>query len=198
MKKLIFLLLVLLNFNSFAQINGKNKELSFSGSFGAVKSSYDYKSTNYNYSSESDLNFYFLSNLRFGYFLNNHFEIEPELQLLVLQSVDPFYSLNANIAYNIQVDSSRIKPFILIGYGIGNSVPFYGSLVNFDSIERELSVKQLNFGFGIKIFVSDNLAIRTEYRFQQYMYKRDYSNVNAISDYTYSFHNILFGLSFFL
>ena len=197
MKKLAVLFLLFLNFNSFAQMNGKNKELSFSGSFGALKSSYEHKSPNYSYSSEGDLNFYFLSNIRFGYFLNDHFEVEPEFQFLILERVDPFYSVNANIAYNIHVDSSNIKPFILIGYGLGNTLPLYGSLFYLDSFEREMSVRQFNFGFGLKIFVSNNLAIRTEYRFQQYKYKRDYSNLNAISDYTYSLHNILFGLSYF-
>jgi len=63
---------------------------------------------------------------------------------------------------------------------------------------KEQSVHQINFGFGLKIFVTDNIAIRTEYRFRQYKYDENYTNINTVLKNTYTFHNILFGISFFL
>ena len=199
MKEKIAVILLLMNICMYAQINGKRFELSFSGAFGEAKSSYESTSNTYSYTSEGEFHYYLFSSIRFGYLLNPNFEVEPELQILLLESIDPSYSINANLVYNIDIDSSRVKPFLLIGYGIGNTVPIYGSLINIDAYEgNKLSVNQFNAGLGMKIFVTNNIAIRTEYRFQQYSYKKDYSNIKTTSKYTYYFHQLLFGVSFLL
>ena len=188
-----------MNICLYAQINGKRFELSFSGAFGEAKSSYESTSNTYSYTSEGEFHFYLFSNIRFGYLLNNNFEIEPEVQILLLKGFDPSYSINANMVYNIDIDSSIIKPFLLVGYGIGNTVPIYGSLFSIIDCEgNNFSVHQFNAGFGMKIFVTNSIAIRTEYRFQQYSYKKEYSNIKTTSNYTYYFHQLLFGFSFFL
>ncbi len=199
MRVKIGVILLLLNICVYSQINGNRFELSFSGTFGEVKASSESTSSTYGYTSEGEFNFYFFSNIRFGYLLNTNFEIEPEIQILLLKHIDPSYSINANMVYNIDNDSSKIKPFLLLGYGIGNAVPAYGSLFSFaDYIGNNFSVHQFNAGLGMKIFVTNNIAIRSEYRFQQYSYKKEYSNVNTTTSYTYYFHQLLFGVSYFL
>lgn len=199
MKLKIAVILLLMNICAHAQINGKRVELSFSGAFGEAKLSYESTSPTYSYTSDGKFHYYLFSNIRFGYLLNANFEVEPEIQVLLLENVDPSYSINANLVYNIGIDSSRIKPFLLIGYGIGNAVPFYGSLFNIESYEgNKLSVNQFNAGLGMKIFITNNIAIRNEYRFQKYSYTKDYSNIRTTSKYTYYFHQLLFGVSFLL
>ena len=199
MKFKILVILLSLNISVLAQINGNRIELSASGTFGLVNSSYESSSPNYNYTSEGKFNYYILSNIRFGYFLNTHFEIEPEIQLLFLENIDPTYSINGNITYNFDIDSSKLKPFLLVGYGIGNAVPIFVSLIPQDLVENNsLTVHQINIGFGLKVFVTDDIAIRTEYRFRQYKYDKNYLNISTVEKYTRTFHNILFGISFFL
>lgn len=199
MKNVIVMFLLLFNISVLAQTNDSKCELSTSGTLGFISVSHESTSPTYHYSSDGEFHYYILTNFRFGYFLSANFEIEPEVQLLFLEDVDPTYSLNANIAYNFEIDSSNLTPFILAGYGIGNSVPIYGTLLPQEIYgTSDLAVNQINIGAGLKIFVSENIAIRTEYRFQQYKYEKDYSNIDTVAKYTYSLHNLLFGISIFL
>jgi len=196
--KIIVIFVLVVNIFANAQTNNKKYELSFSGTIGAFKSSLE-TSEAFSYTSESELMYYLISNIRFGYYLNRNFEIEPELQFALYEGADPSYSVNANILYNFDIDSSKIKPFLLVGYGLGNSVPFFNTLLG--PRENSPSVNQLNAGLGTKIILDNSIAIRIEYRFQLYKSEEELSNnfnPPLIHNYSYYMHNILFGISLLL
>ena len=80
---------------------------------------------------------------------------------------------------------------------MGNGMPV-------DFVGRDLvrtsdsfNVSNLNAGAGVKIFISGDIALRVEYRFQRY-YQSVQSTWNYdVKDITTS-HKVLFGISVFL
>lgn len=131
---------------------GKNVELSLSGSY-----------QNYSSGSGSGSSGALLLSPRAGFFLINGLELEPELLLMISSGSDPAYVLNANLCYNFLLEKKSI-PFLLIGYGIANTTPFFN--VPFGKTDFKIGV--FNIGAGLKIFIDNNVAIRLEYRFQKY------------------------------
>jgi opacity protein-like surface antigen len=194
--KIAMAFLLFLNICANAQINGRNYEMSFSGSFQEIKATLESSDGKYSYSSEGDFSYYINLDFRFGYLFYKGLEIEPELQYSLFEKLKTSYVINANLLYHINTDSSKLKPFLLIGYGLGKSFPFPGSYLSFEDEPRPTNL--FNAGFGLKIFITKNVAVRTEYRFQQYKYTKEYSNIHTTAKYNYYVHNLLFGFSFFL
>jgi opacity protein-like surface antigen len=65
---------------------------------------------------------------------------------------------------------------------------------------NEFNVGCLNAGTGIKYFISKNVGIRVEYRYQKYSDKNEESNGNYTyeNEYQIKLHSFLFGLSVLL
>jgi len=137
----------------------------------------------------------FLVSPRVGYFVTEGLELEPELTFAVVSQSDPMYQINGNLCYNFNRSTQTI-PFILVGYGIANTTPFLN--VPFDKID--FSVGVLNLGIGIKSYVSSDVAVRVEYRFQKYSGQGEenyygYSYTNTLSE---SVHTVQIGFCILL
>ena len=130
---------------------GKGKELSLSGSY-------------QNYSSgNSSGGGSFLASTRVGFFLGEGFELEPEMVMMLTSGSEPVYMLNGNVSYNF-VSARKGAPFLLIGYGLANTVPFF----NVPSIRLDFRIGVLNIGGGVKVFLKEGIAVRIEYRYQSF------------------------------
>jgi hypothetical protein len=182
----IALLAILITVPSFSQIReGKNNELSISGSFQNI-SEEDHSR------SESAI----LISPRLGFFVTGGLEIEPEGVVMFGSGAGLSYMLNANVAYNFPGGKNGV-PFLLAGYGYANAVPVFG--VPRYSPNYGLGV--LNLGAGMKIFFAEVVAVRLEYRFQNFngtgeTYNYGYYSYTDDTDIT--FHTVQFGFSVLL
>ncbi len=104
-----------------------------------------------------------LISFQLGFFPAEGFELEPQVMLLAPSSGDALFAANANVAYNFNT-GSKAYPFILVGYGIANSVPVF----NVPFMRYDFNAGVLNLGLGLKGFVAENVAIRIEYRYQKF------------------------------
>ncbi|MBI5809354.1 MAG: outer membrane beta-barrel protein [Ignavibacteriales bacterium] len=190
MKSFIFLMLLVFSTSlSFAQISNGRIELSANGSLGSVSSS-----TN---SYESEARTYLTTSIKAGYIFYQGLEIEPELYTLIAEKSKPSFLISSNLVYNKNISETTLFPFLLIGYGIGNSFPFLTTSNAFIRISNEFDVKCLNAGFGIKYYFNDNIGLRVEYRYQRYNDKivENYNNTVYNYDLKLNIHSLLFGFS---
>ena len=186
MKLLLFMIIITIYSASiFAQPSeDKNKELSLSGSYQNISSG--------NSSGSSGA---FLISPRLGFFVYKGLELEPEILFMVASGADPVYMLNGNISYNF-ISKGKVVPFLLVGYGLANTVPLF----NIPLIRTDFTVGVLNLGIGIKSFLKDDIAIRVEYRYQNFSGQKETTN----SYYSYSqkvdtrIHTVQFGISILL
>ncbi len=138
----------------------------------------------------------FLVSPRVGYFVYGGLEFEPEIICMLSSRANPVYVLNGNVSYNF-ISSKRGVPFVLVGYGIANSIPLFG--VPFTRTSFVINV--LNVGVGLKVFLHDDVAMRVEYRFQSYFGEGEES---VYGYYAYAHkvesevHAVQFGLSVLL
>jgi len=133
---------------------------------------------------------------RVGFFLHDGLEIEPELVFFVPDESDVPYMVNGNVAYNF-LSSSKAYPFLLVGYGIANTVPFFG--IPFSRYDFTVGV--LNIGGGMKALLSERVAIRVEYRFQKFSGEgpqQGYYPYVYTSKADYQLHTFQFGFSVLL
>ena len=162
---------------------GKNKEFSFSGSY------QDYSSGSGSSSSGS-----ILMSPRIGFFVLKGLEIEPEAVVMVSSGSEPAYMLNGNVSYNFG-PIRKSMPFLLIGYGVGNTVPFFN--VPFTRVDYSINV--LNVGFGMKSFVTEDIAFRLEFRYQKLSGQGSTVNYGYYSSKVdMKIRTIQFGFSYFL
>jgi len=170
----------------FAQPSeSRNRELSFSGSY-----------QNYSSGSGSGSTGALLLSSRLGFFVYEGLELEPELLFMIASGTDPVYMLNGNVSYNF-ISENKTTPFLLLGYGLANTVPYFGVPM----MRSEFKVGVLNIGLGVKIFLKEDIAIRVEYRFQKF-----YGENETTAYYGYSYtqkvdtriHSVQFGLSILL
>jgi hypothetical protein len=170
---------------AFSQPEEKSWELSMSGMLGTISSSSG---------SSASSTFEFIAlDFRAGHFITENIEIEPEMQWLSTSDDKPLLSLSANMAYNFTLPNSTTTPFLLIGYGRTNSIPFINSLIFRTTDKHDISI--INFGGGLKLFASKNAIFRIEYRHQRFSYTREY--FSGETEYTVKYNNIMFGFSVF-
>jgi hypothetical protein len=63
--------------------------------------------------------------------------------------------VNGNLVYNFFANTMNV-PYVLAGYGIANAIPSY----NVPAVKLSLMRGVLNLGVGVKMFITDNVAIR--------------------------------------
>jgi Outer membrane protein beta-barrel domain len=164
---------------------GKNKELSLSGCY-----------QNYSSGSGSETSGAFLLSPRLGFYVVKGLELEPEILLMFSSGTDPIYMFNGNVCYNF-ISQGKGVPFILIGYGISNTVPFF----NVPFTRTSFSIGVFNLGAGVKAYMNEDVALRLEYRYQRFSSR---GTTTTYGDYSYSqevntrIHTIQFGLSVLL
>jgi opacity protein-like surface antigen len=187
MKVLSFMMVTLVTASSLLgqPREGKNKELSLSGSY-----------QNYSTESSTGSSSAFIISPRLGFFVFNGFEIEPEIWCMLIRASDPVYMLNGNISYNF-ISGGNTVPFLLIGYGLANAIPFLGLPIQ----RTDFKIDVLNIGGGVKVFLREDIALRIEYRYQRFTGEGEMSTYGY---YSYSLrvdtriHTVQFGLSILL
>jgi opacity protein-like surface antigen len=130
------------------------------------------------------------------------FSIEPEIYILAVEKFLPTLNLGGNLAYTFSIPESPVKPFLTAGYGIGNGIPIMQRLM--DRSSDDLDIPVVRVGGGMKIFLSKQVALKLEYRYERYSYENSSSFAYYGYSYSYSqkvisnYHNVLFGISVFL
>ena len=189
MKSILMMMFTLIASTSlFAQPgeNGKNVEMSISGSYQSYSNGGSSQSTSA-----------FLLSPRVGVFVFEGLELEPEITALFPSSSEPVYCLNGNVSYNFKIGMGNGVPFLLVGYGIANTVPVF----NLPTFKSDFSFGVLNLGAGIKAFLSNDIAIRVEYRYQNFT-GQSTSSMFGFTSFTQKvdarINTVQFGLSVFL
>ncbi len=182
-------LLLIVSSDASAQIERGDKELSVQMSF--MSRSIEQSSSSF---------WALLLAARYGYFLGKYLELEPEIMFSILKDEDPGFVISANLAHNFSRSNpeNKIVPFILGGLGISNTFMF---LPNVPFVGQETSWTILNAGAGVKLFVSEQIAVRLEYRFQRFFASSDATDHDPFqSDFEsrdVTCHNLFIGLSGF-
>jgi len=185
MKNVVFMLALATVFGSsilYGQIEKGSWEMSVAGTFGSYS-----LSTNGNDGESTSL---VSIAARPGYYVIDGLSIEPELYWTAIEDELPIFNIAANVSYTFRVAESGVSPFLLAGYGVGNGIPIFQRLIFRSSDEMDVSV--LNVGGGVKFFVTTSVALRAEYRFQQFNQDEDSFETTA------NWHTILLGFSVFL
>ncbi len=197
MKKTILLICLLFASGSLhSQTQPGTWELSVSGNLGSVSISSETRGS-YT-SSYSESHSFFSLALRPGYYIVNDLALEPEVFWTAIEGDLPSFSLSGNLSYNFRIPDSQVKPFVLIGYGIGNAIPVFQRV--FYRASDKFDIPVLHLGAGLKVFLTKRIALRTEYRYQRYSYEQTYhyDSYNYTIKTKENFHNVFFGFSVFL
>jgi opacity protein-like surface antigen len=173
-------------------------EMSLSGNFGSMSSSSEYTSGGHTSTSTSESRSYFGLDLRVGAYVVEGFSLEPEVYVLAVEKTPPAFSFGANAAYTFSIPQSPVKPFITVGYGIGNGIPLMQRLM--DRSSSDLDIPVFRAGGGLKVFVSKQVALKVEYRYERYSQDNTttYYGYTSTSSSVMNLHNVLVGFSFFL
>ena len=164
---------------------GKRFEMSLSGGYQSFSAG----------SGSSSSSIFYISP-RLGFFLVEGLELEPEFSGIFVGGGDPGYMVNGNLAYNTRLQGKALG-FLLAGYGAANRVPVGGTLSGY----YRTTLGVLNLGAGIKVLLSDDIAIRTELRYQRFTGSRtdDFSwgGVGGSQEYDLRLLSFQFGISIF-
>jgi len=173
-------------------------EFSLSGNFGSVSTSSETSGSSGTQKSETDAEGYLSLALRPGFYIIDGLVVEPEFLWTAVKGTPPSFSLSGNIAYNFRIPKSHFTPFVLAGYGVGNAIPLFQRLLGRSSDKLDITV--LNVGAGLKIFISERIALRTEYRYQRYSRESTFNSgsFSSTTNTVVNFHNVFFGFSIFL
>jgi opacity protein-like surface antigen len=145
-------------------------ELNFTGSLGSIESNEEISSSYYYYNgSDSESRTYLQLGIIPAYYLIDGLAIEPEINMLAVETQKPAFLLIGNLAYTINLESSRFFPFIRAGYGITNSlqIPVNGNLSRMSS---DMDIGVLNLGAGLKTLLTENILLRTEINYRKFSY----------------------------
>jgi opacity protein-like surface antigen len=201
MKNRIFFVAVAL-FCGWASLYSQTKqgawELSFSGNVGSVSTTTKYKSSFGSSEFKGEAQGFLALVARPGFYIVNGLVLEPEILWTAIEGTEPSFSLSGNLAYNFDIPKSRVTPFVLIGYGTGNAGPFFQRLL-FRTSDK-FNVSLLNLGAGVKVFVTERVALRTEYRFQRFSREESFGSGSfrdTLKEVN-QFHHLFFGFSAFL
>ena len=208
---LLTMTVFLIGSTAFSQIEKGTFEISVFGTAGSVK--YTIESTEvttdpYSGTQKSthkhspDAEKYLMMFFRPGYYIIDNLAIEPEITWTTMDGTEPSLNFSGNISYNLAIPNSSLTPFLFIGYGIGNSMPFNRTLLY--RMTDDMDIKLLNIGAGLKTHLGERIAFRVEYRYQKYSWESEYSysyasfSSKSTDKHDYNFHNIFFGFSFFI
>ena len=160
----------------YSQIEKGDHELSIGAS---------YMSRSYENSDESWTAFNFP--VRYGFFVTRIFQIEPELLYSKYKDNDTGLIFSCNLAFNMNASASPAHniPFLYAGMGYSNTVIFFPNFANAGVQDKNWTI--LNLGAGLKMFLTESVALRFEYRFQKFY-----------GDTDMTFHTILLGFSVFI
>ena len=172
-------------------------EIGLSGTAGSIASKTEWSSPYGSGSGEQEAQSYLTLLFRPGFYLVDGLSVEPEIYWTALEDEAPAFSLSGNVSYTYRAPDAKVGPFVIVGYGLANTVPVADRALM--RVSDKLDITLLNLGGGLKAFVTESAAIRIEYRYQTYWYERSetYGNFTETYKRTYYLHNIFFGFSVF-
>lgn len=153
---------------SVGQPSQGSVELSLQGYYSSTKSTSDPSLGFYNPTEDLSQGMIFL---RAGYFLTDQFSLDPEITWNFSPSGmgTKSLALSLNGTFHTPVRENLFL-FGTAGAGLSDKIPniwMYREKNKFD-------VLMFNAGFGLKYFVAEIIALRTEYRYQSYRFDEDF------------------------
>lgn len=184
--------------SAMSQTQPGSWELSAAANLGSISGSTESTSGGSTHTRESEARGYLGLCVRAGIYAVEGFSIEPEIYILAVEKTLPTFNLGGNLSYTFTIPNSRVKPFAIAGYGIGNGIPYMQRLTGHQSDKLDIPV--LRVGGGLKVFLGKQVALKVEYRYERYSYEHTntYYNYSATYSEIWNFHTVLFGFSVFL
>jgi hypothetical protein len=192
-------LVAFLAFPAYCQTGAGSWEFSLSGNGGTTSTTSEATFGGQTYTDDGESESYIGLDLRAGYYVVDGLSLEPEIYWLAVEGMPPMFNLGANAAYTFTIPEAPVRPFLTVGYGVGNSVPVMQRLFNRSS--NELDVPVFRAGGGVKVFIVKQVALKLEYRYERYTQESSDSfgpYFSYSSKTTSNFHNVLVGFSIFL
>lgn len=184
MKNCFFIIILLLAFVSFSNLNAQfkqgNFEFGFGGTGGWEKVS-SVSSVEYKYVSLS---------LMPGYYVIGGLSIEPEIGMTFMEKIKPAFSLIGNISYTFLLPETSTAIFARVGYGITNSRNTPGDITYYRGWGNN-DANIFNLGAGAKFLIDPKVYIRSEILYRNIKWR-------GISDEEYKFIVFLIGLGIVL
>jgi len=123
--------------------------------------------------------------------LGEGLSIEPELAYGRTNGTDAV-NISGNLSYSLGIGYWPIVPFVLVGYGVGDGIPFYQPMVRTD-VTNTTDISLINAGGGLKVMALGGRGLlRLEFRYQ--MFNEKYP---AYTDHIFG-RRILLGFSVLL
>ncbi len=131
--------------------------------------------------------------------LGEGLSLEPELFYGRTNGTNAM-NLSGNLSYSLGIGYWPVVPFALVGYGIGNGVPYDAYMPNnkpLPNAKHYSDISLVNLGAGVKVTMLGGRAlVRLEYRYQAFTAK--YTNLRPnYTDYIYG-RRFLLGFSVLL
>lgn len=174
MKKLaLFYCFLFISVSANAQPVERKKELTFSGTI--VSSKTEEKIAGETQTNDQN---YGILQCRLGFFITDAFAIEPEVSILVEDHFAPSLIGAVHGSYNTLIDE-KVMVFIAPGVGIANSVPVKNS--NSIKVTKGPEVFTFSVGGGFKYYLTTEIALRNELRYQVWNWENKTNPANSYS-----------------
>lgn len=138
---------------------------------------------------EDESETYIMLPVRLGVFATRAFEIEGDVNLTSTDNSTGMW-LFLNAVYNFETSDGKVRPFVLVGLGLGNAARILGLAIDTDE-----SVLGFDLGAGAKFHLTDRVAFRAEYRYDNVSYDAQDSFFFENEELTVEGHRFLFGFS---
>jgi len=97
--------------------------------------------------------------------LGEGLSIEPEVVYGRANGISAS-NISGNISYSLEMGYWPFVPFLLVGYGVGDGIPFYQPMPK-EAVSSSTGVSVLNIGGGVKVMALGGRGLlRLEYRYQ--------------------------------
>jgi len=115
----------------------------------------------------SGSNQYISIGFRPGFYIVEGLSVEPELFWGATKGNPSSFNLSGNISYSYGMGHSAFVPFVLVGGGGGDGIPFNFPLQR--TVGRISTISLINAGGGLKVMALGGRALlRIEYRYQRF------------------------------
>lgn len=154
------------------------------------------------YVGEKETEHYISLPIRVGVFVTPNVLIEFEgivtgWDMAWYGSTEGGYTVSLNGSYNF-IATDEFMPFVLVGIGLSNGLPFANSIAFYD--EDGIRPTVLNAGAGMKFLFSPMAALRIEYRMQDFSGEKTkvtWSGRSYVDKIDVTVHSMFFGVSLF-
>jgi hypothetical protein len=203
-KTIFTLSFLVLTFPLFGQFNKGSVEMAFSGQFNLIKHETDGVNNISGIQADKSTHSILFLYLQPSFCFINRVALEPEILLMKEKGEKTALGLSANLVYHIPTRESSCVPFILLGYGASNSIPYNRTFLT--RMSDKMDIHLFNAGAGLKVMMGKRASFRVEYRYQHYswsyktvkMYESDDLMAMADTKSHFYFNSIMIGLSVFL